>query len=70
MKKLERSEMKNLKGGDAAPPPGGGGWCINDLDCHPLTYQCPSGGIYTTGQGDCRYNTFPPHCVYGFVCAD
>ncbi len=66
MKKLERSEMKNLKGGieDGGDPR----WCLTDSDCAPIYYQCPSGGTYQSGEGSCRYGTFPPHCVWGIVC--
>ncbi len=69
MKKLERDEMKKLKGGLYGGGDGGDArWCATSSDCPSLTYTCPSGGIYQTGQGSCRWNTFPPHCVWGFVC--
>lgn len=70
MKKLERQEMKNLRGGMDEVGGGGGEtrWCLTDSDCAPIYYQCSSGGTYQSGQGSCRYGTFPPHCVWGIVC--
>ena len=75
---LTREQLKKVMGGNEGSGDGGGSSggakiCFTSSDCLPMNYMCNHAdgevtGPYSTGQGDCRWDTWYGRCYYGFVC--